>query len=90
MKDFFIHQNQDQSVLVGGVVSLMNFAIDNIIVRVKGGLVEINGKNLIKDTAQNMKSATESNRIPNSLILFVFLATVPSTISLNPQKRYKI
>lgn len=47
MKDFFIHQNQDQSVLVGGVVSLMNFAIDNIIVRVKGGLVEINGKNLI-------------------------------------------
>jgi len=47
VKDFFIHQNQDQSVLVGGVVSLMNFAIDNIIVRVKGGLVEINGKNLI-------------------------------------------
>ena len=25
----------------------MNFAIDNIVVRVKGGIVEVNGKNLI-------------------------------------------
>lgn len=47
MRDFFINQNQDQSVLVGGVVSLMNFAIDNIVVRVKGGLIEVKGKNLI-------------------------------------------
>lgn len=47
MKDFFIHQNQNNSVMVGGVVSLMNFAVDNIVVRVKGGLVEINGQNLI-------------------------------------------
>ena len=47
MKDFFIHQNQDYNVSIGGVVSLMNFAIDNIVVRVKGGIVEVNGKNLI-------------------------------------------
>ncbi len=47
MKDFFIHQNQNNSVMVGGVVSLMNFAVDNIVVRVKGGLVEVNGKNLV-------------------------------------------
>lgn len=47
MRDFFVHQNQDQSVLVGGVVSLINFAMDNIVVRVKGGLIEVNGKNLI-------------------------------------------
>ena len=47
MRDFFVHQNQDQSVLVGGVVSLINFAMGNIVVRVKGGLIEVNGKNLI-------------------------------------------
>lgn len=47
MKDFFIHQNQNNSVMVGGVLSLMNFAVDNIVVRVKGGLVEVNGQNLI-------------------------------------------
>ncbi|MCM1403939.1 MAG: YabP/YqfC family sporulation protein [Prevotella sp.] len=47
MKDFFIHQNQDQDVVVGGVMSLMDFATDKIIVRVKGGLIEVNGKNLV-------------------------------------------
>lgn len=47
MKDFFVHQNQDASVLVGGVISLMDFAVDKIVVRVKGGLVEISGKNLV-------------------------------------------
>lgn len=47
MKDFFIHQNQNHSVLIGGVVSLMNFAVDNIVVRVKCGLIEVNGKDLI-------------------------------------------
>lgn len=47
MKDFFVHQNQDCSVLVGGVISLMDFAVDKIVVRVKGGLVEVNGKNLV-------------------------------------------
>ncbi len=47
MKDFFIQQNQDCSVCVGGVLSLMNFAVDNIVVRVKRGLIEIKGENLI-------------------------------------------
>ena len=47
MKDFFIHQKQDTCVTIGGVVSLMDFAVDKIVVRVKGGLIEINGKNLI-------------------------------------------
>ena len=47
MKDFFIQQSQDCRVCVGGVISLMNFAIDNIIVRVKGGIVEVKGKNLV-------------------------------------------
>lgn len=47
MKDFFVHQNQDCSVLLGGVMSLINFAVDNIVVRVKGGLVEVSGRNLI-------------------------------------------
>lgn len=47
MKDFFIHQSQDCKILVGGVMSLVDFAIDKIVVRVKGGLIEINGKNLV-------------------------------------------
>lgn len=47
MKDFFIHQNQDCNVVVGGVLSLMDFAADKIVLRVKGGLIEINGKNLV-------------------------------------------
>ena len=47
MKDFFVHQKQDCEVLVGGVISLMDFAIDKIVVRVKNGLIEINGKNLV-------------------------------------------
>ncbi len=47
MKDFFIHQNTDCEVVVGGVVSLMDFDVDKIILRVKGGLIEVNGKNLV-------------------------------------------
>lgn len=47
MKDFFIHQNQDHDVVVGGVLSLMDFAVDKIVLRVKGGLVEIIGQKLI-------------------------------------------
>lgn len=47
MKDFFVHQRQDREVLVGGVISLMDFAVDKIVVRVKGGLIEISGKHLI-------------------------------------------
>ena len=48
----------------------------------------IAGNNLNKDTATKMRSATVSSWLPNLLALFVFLAIVPSTISLNPQKRY--
>ncbi len=47
MKDFFIHQNLNRDVTIGGVISLMDFAIDKIVVRVKGGLIEINGKDLV-------------------------------------------
>ena len=47
MKDFFVHQNLDKEVLIGGVTSLMDFNVDKIVVRVKGGLIEVNGKNLI-------------------------------------------
>lgn len=47
MKDFFVHQNRDCEVLIGGVISLMDFAVDKIVVRVKNGLIEINGKNLV-------------------------------------------
>ncbi len=48
------------------------------------------GKNLIMDTTAKMRSATVSNWLPNLLALFVFLAMVPSIISLKPQKKYVI
>jgi len=47
VKDFFIHQNQNCEVTIGGVVSLMDFCIDKIVVRVKGGLIEVVGNNLV-------------------------------------------
>lgn len=47
MKDFFVHQSQDCNVVVGGVMSLMDFAVDKIVLRVKGGLVEITGQKLV-------------------------------------------
>lgn len=47
MKDFFVHQNQDHEVIIGGVLSLMDFAIDRIVVRVKSGLIETVGNHLI-------------------------------------------
>lgn len=47
MKDFFVHQNKNQSVVVGGVVSLSDFASDSIVVRVKGGYLTINGNQLV-------------------------------------------
>lgn len=47
MKDFFVHQNQDCEVAIGGVVSLMDFSVDKIVLRVKGGLIEVLGKNLV-------------------------------------------
>lgn len=47
MKDFFVHQSQDCNVVVGGVMSLMDFAVDKIVLRVKGGLIEITGQKLV-------------------------------------------
>ena len=46
----------------------------------------IAGNNLNKDTATKMRSATVSNRLPKLLVLFAFLAMVPSIISLKPQR----
>ena len=48
------------------------------------------GNNLTKDAATKMRSAAVSSWLPNLLVLFVFLAIVPSAISLKPQKRYVI
>ena len=42
------------------------------------------GNNLIMDTTTKVRSATESSWLPNLLVLFNFLAIVPSTISLKP------
>ena len=50
----------------------------------------IAGKILTNDTVTNTRSAAVSSLAPRSLVLFVFLATVPSSMSLKPQKRYKI
>ncbi|MBO4823748.1 MAG: YabP/YqfC family sporulation protein [Clostridia bacterium] len=47
MRDFFIHQNQDCNVVIGGVMSLMDFAVDKIVLRVGGGLIEITGQKLV-------------------------------------------
>ena len=48
------------------------------------------GRNLIRATIANTMSATVSNRAPNSLALFVLLATAPSAISVKPQRRYRV
>ena len=50
----------------------------------------IAGNNLNKDTTTKMRSAIVSSWLPNLLVLFVFLAIVPSTISLKPHRRYVI
>lgn len=47
MKDFFIHQDLDNKVVVGGVMSLMDFAVEKIVLRVKGGLIDVCGKDLV-------------------------------------------
>ena len=33
--------------MVGGVMSLMDFAVEKIVLRVKGGLIDVCGKNLV-------------------------------------------
>ena len=50
----------------------------------------IAGNNLNKDATTKMRSAIVSNWLPNLLVVFVFLAIVPSTISLKPHRRYMI
>ena len=52
--------------------------------------ISIAGNSLNNDTATKKKSAIVSNRLPNLLVLFVFLAIAPSTISLKPHRRYVI
>ena len=52
--------------------------------------IRIAGSSLYKAAAVKARSAIVSNRLPNRLSEFVFLATVPSIISLNPQRRYRI
>ncbi len=47
MKDFFIHQERNRSLTIGGVVSLADFASDEIAVRVKGGFITVKGNNLV-------------------------------------------
>ena len=47
------------------------------------------GKNFIRQITTNTKSAKVSSLEPNSLTVFIFLATVPSIISVNPANRYK-
>ena len=48
------------------------------------------GRIFTEHTATNIISATVSNLAPNSLTVLVFLAIVPSTISVIPQSRYRI
>ena len=45
---------------------------------------------LINKTTTNIKSAPVSNFAPKSLTVFVFLATIPSITSVNPQSMYVI
>ena len=47
-----------------------------------------NGSIFTKHTATNILSASVSNLAPNSLMDFVFLAIVPSAISVIPQNKY--
>ena len=48
------------------------------------------GNSLTKHATTNTKSATLSNLAPNLLEEFVFLAILPSIISVNPQTKYRI
>ena len=43
---------------------------------------------MVKEAERNTKSATVSSLAPNSLTVPVFLAMVPSIISVTPQRRY--
>jgi sporulation protein YqfC len=47
VKDFFVHIDCGRRVTVGGVTTLADFSPDTISVRVSGGVVTVNGKNLV-------------------------------------------
>jgi hypothetical protein len=47
VKDFFIRQERDEKIIIGGVVSLADFFADEIIVRVGGGTIAVTGRNLV-------------------------------------------
>lgn len=47
MKDYFVHQSKNHTVVVGGVISLMDFTADEIVVRVKGGFITVKGGKLL-------------------------------------------
>jgi len=47
------------------------------------------GNSFMNAATTNTKSATESNPEPKAVTDFVFLAMVPSIISVKPQSRYK-
>ena len=46
-KDFFVRQFRASRVVIGGVVSLMDFSSTEILVRVGGGTVSVNGSDLV-------------------------------------------
>lgn len=50
--------------------------------------ISMTGSSLIRQTTTNTKSAAVSSLAPNSEVVFVLLATIPSTISEIPAVRY--
>lgn len=52
--------------------------------------ISIRGSNLMIQTTVNTISAIVSSFEPNSLTVSVFLATVPSIISVRPAVKYKV
>ena len=70
---------------------LMSLMIAITVIHIYSQLgIWITGSSLTKHAPTNRKSATVSNLDPNSLTVFVFLAMVPSIISVKPQVRYRI
>ena len=68
--------------------AILNPAITTIQIHNHIG-TSISNQILIKRITTNIKSAIVSNFAPKALTVFVFLATIPSNKSDNPQNRYK-
>ena len=68
-------------------LAILMIAIITIQVHNQAGNVS-SGSIFTKHTATNILSASVSNLAPNSLMDFVFLAIVPSAISVIPQNKY--